>query len=151
MIVLIYFVSFFILHKADIIPFKNHVVSPLQPEYWTLYKFQPSDAPHWSPGLGRSYIDLSGLKFQTSCQSSSSCSDTKLDVLMFEEPNEHWLDYWDNGQFCCNQDLINSGACTTLGTLIYPTTFPNSAITRLKIKAKSNQVTQISSEVRTCS
>lgn len=148
MIALICF-TFFILSKADIIPFNNHIVNPLQPEYWTLYKFQPSDAPHWSPGRGRSYIDLSGLKFQTACQSSSTqaCSDTKLDVLMFEEPNEHWLDYWDNGQFCCNQDLIDSGECTTLGTLIYPSTFPNSAITRLKIKAKSNQATLISSDV----
>jgi hypothetical protein len=133
---------------CEIIPFHNHVVNPLQPEFWTINKFQPKDAPQWAPGRGRSYIDLSGLKFQSSCPSAStSCSPSKLDILMFEEPNEHWLDYWDNGQFCCSQELIDSGDCTTLGTLIYPASFPNSVITRLTVNPTSSEPTQISTDV----
>ena len=84
--------------NCEIIPFRKHLVNPLQPEYWTINKFQTKDAPHWAPGRGRSYIDLSRLKFRPTCDNNpSECKPTKLDILMFEEPNEHWLDYWDNG------------------------------------------------------
>lgn len=62
-----------------------------------LSQFQKSDVPSWSPGKGRSYIDMAHLEVRSTCDpsfpkdtpisiQSGTCGDTKFEVLMFEAP-----------------------------------------------------------------
>jgi hypothetical protein len=94
---------------AEIIPYQNHIFKPLQPEYLTIPKYSKDDAPHWSPGLGHSYIDLSRITLLNECKKPSvlDCKNATFDIMMFEEPKEKfWMDYWPNGQFCCTAEMI---------------------------------------------
>ena len=62
-------------------------------------QFEKSEVPSWSPGKGRSYIDMAHLEVRSTCDSSfakdtsfstqaGSCEDTKFEVLMFQAPTE---------------------------------------------------------------
>ena len=65
------------------------------PEYLSIAKYSPNDAPDWAPGNGRSFVDLTNLKIYISCENanigdddggSRPCTNSLLDVLIFEEP-----------------------------------------------------------------
>jgi hypothetical protein len=111
---------------ADIILYDNHYLKPETPEYLLLPKYghKVKEVPNWSPGNGRSYIDLSRLTVRSACykedgvQSTSpypyneeSCKEpVPLDILMFEAPvDKAWMDYWEDGNFCCSSKLIGEG------------------------------------------
>ena len=97
---------------AEIIPYQKHNFKPLQPEYLTIPKFSGDDAPHWSPGLGHSYIDLSRITLHNECHKPSvlDCKNATFVIMMFEEPKEKfWMDYWPNRQFCCTGEMITRG------------------------------------------
>lgn len=111
--------------SCEIIRFQQHHFTQYEPEYWSIPKYASSEVPHWSPGKGKSYIDLSHLKFNTICRTSGakSCEDSTLELLMFEEPDGgDWVDYWSDGQFCCTSDMADSGSCKVvdIGKLIRP-------------------------------
>lgn len=107
---------------AEIIPYNQHYVVPLNTEFLTIPKFSPTDAPHWAPGRGRSYIDLSGITLHNDCKSDIlpppgidpapelGCRNSTFDILMFEEPTEqYWKNYWPENQFCCTWDMVTEG------------------------------------------
>jgi hypothetical protein len=82
---------------------------PLRPEYLTIPKYAAGDVPHWSPGKGRSFIDLSRLKIHNECNlpDASLCRNATFQILMFEEPKDaNWMTYWPLGNFCCTSNMI---------------------------------------------
>jgi hypothetical protein len=89
---LLILVSFAAAIRAEVIPYNRHTLYPLQPEYWTIPKYAKLDAPSWAPGNGRSFIDFSGLRAHTKCKGSdsdgvsNSCTNSSLNIIMFEEP-----------------------------------------------------------------
>jgi len=89
-------------------------------------KLSGNDAPHWAPGKGRSYIDLSRLKFYTTCGGdigTKGCKNTTLELLMFVEPNDKfWMDYWPDRNFCCTEEMVIAGLCSVENKLIVPST-----------------------------
>ena len=118
---------------ADIVSFTDHAILPLSPEYWTIAKWSSKDAPNWSPGRGKSFIDLSRLQISTKCNSNSyftkgdKCDDKPVafDIVMFLEPGgKNWVDYWPNKQFCCTSAMVSSKECTAPNTFIYPAELP---------------------------
>lgn len=121
--------------NAEITEFHQHIIIPEEPEYWTIPKFTKNEVPNWKPGNGKSYIDLSGLKFSSKCKSTGSCVNSSLDILMFQEPDgEDWANQWPLGEFCCTNELIMSGDCKQEGRLIHPTSLVNSVYTHLSVR-----------------
>ncbi len=47
------------LSSADVVSYKDHYLYSPRPEYLAIPKYAKRDAPNWSPGNGRSFIDLS--------------------------------------------------------------------------------------------
>lgn len=107
---------------AEIITYNSHWLSPNKPEYLVIPKYDSHEVPHWRPGRGNSYIDLSRLKVQSACYNdvntqsppgvdSTSCSKSvQFDLLMFETPlGESWQDYWEDDHYCCTQELADEG------------------------------------------
>jgi hypothetical protein len=111
---------------ADIITYNNHFLKPETPEYLIIPKYGKHEVPNWSPGNGRSYIDLSRLTVRSACYvdenarpplppppypvSKENCGPVRLDMLMFEAPNDKpWMDYWGENEFCCTAKLIEDG------------------------------------------
>ena len=100
---------------SEIIPYYQHYLEPLSPEYLTIPKFAPMDAPNWAPGRGRSYIDLSRITLHNDCKvtalpSGAVCANSTFEILMFEEPgDQYWMDYWPENQFCCTPDMVAEG------------------------------------------
>ena len=95
--------------SAEVIPYHKHSIVPLHPEYLTIPKYSAADAPHWSPGHGHSFIDLSRVTLHNECDmpSSSECRNSTFQILMFEETTEmSWMDYWPYRQFCCTSNMI---------------------------------------------
>ena len=110
-------VSLFTSSIAEIIPYYQHYIQPLRPEYLTIPKFAAGDVPHWSPGKGRSFIDLSRMTIHNECNlpDASLCRDATFQILMFEEPKEaNWMTYWPSGNFCCTSDLITEAMWATI-------------------------------------
>ena len=117
------FAIFLLTAVAEIIPYYEHSIYPLHPEYLTIPKFSPNDAPKWSPGHGHSYIDLSDVHLSYKCDDSytlstgttavpslGTCKDTNFEILMFEEPPaKPWMDYWPDRQFCCTLEMVAAG------------------------------------------
>lgn len=130
--------------NSEVIFYSNHVITPSRPEFLMIPKFGKNDAPHWAPGHGKSYIDISRLSMSTSCGSSSflssassstDCSPVTLELLMFEEPTDKaWMDYWPDREFCCTDELVISGYCANAGRLIIPSDLPNAYMRSLTIK-----------------
>ena len=130
--------------SADIVSFHDHVISPLSPEYWTIPKWSSNDAPNWSPGRGKSFIDLSRLKISTKCNTNSyfsgskdTCADTPvtLDIIMFMEPGgKNWVDYWPDKQFCCTNAMVQSKECAAVNTFIYPAELPMAIRTTVTVR-----------------
>lgn len=109
---------------GDIIVYNDHFLKPEIPEYLVIPKYAKNEVPHWSPGNGRSYIDLSRLAVRSACYQDksshssfsssydeSACKDSvKVDMLMFEAPKDKpWMSYWEDREFCCTQSLIEEG------------------------------------------
>ena len=105
---------------ADIIQYNYHIINAGQPEYLIIPKYDKSEVPHWSPGKGRSYIDLSRLEVASTCYNDGYspyvttdkdlCKSVKYDIMLFEAPVEHsWEDYWSDSDFCCTPQLVEVG------------------------------------------
>ena len=115
--------SLLILINSEIIKYDDHIIMPDRPEYLVIPKFDKHEVPGWSPGNGRSFIDLSDIMIHSSCDpaeknrrppqsedSSLSCIDATFEVLMFEAPEDKpWFDLWANGDYCCTNDVVISG------------------------------------------
>ena len=132
------FASVFVLAVAEIIPYYEHNIYPLHPEYLTIPKFSPLDAPKWSPGHGQSYIDLSHIQLSFACDAGAQCPDATFEILMFEEPSaKPWMDYWPDRQFCCTQDMAGTNDCgqAQIGRMIVPPDIPGAFIRSVKIPA----------------
>lgn len=130
---------------ADVIVYNNHYLKPETPEYLIIPKYSKQEVPHWSPGKGRSFIDLSRLTVRSACYvdenayprpappsysfDKDACQESaKLDMLMFEAPmDKPWMDYWHDGEFCCTQRLIEEGGCpnSQKNSLIVPGDLPS--------------------------
>ena len=109
--------------RAEIIQYNEHFLVPLRPEYLTIPKFAPSDAPKWSPGRGQSYIDLTNVQVRLTCDpddyppgelriagQNNPCTNSTFELLMFEEPSaQEWMEYWPDKQFCCTSDMVTQG------------------------------------------
>lgn len=114
-----------ILVVGELIEYNRHIVEPDSPEYLIIPKFAKSEVPHWRPGKGRSYIDLSRLYVQSMCspdpngppgpflpgpQSDGECKKAQFDLLMFEAPiDKPWQDYWTDDHYCCTDELVSEG------------------------------------------
>ena len=123
---------------AEIINYYEHNIYPLRPEFLTIPKFGPDDAPKWSPGNGKSYIDLSSIQLSYQCETGAKCPDATFEILMFEEPAaKPWMDYWPDRQFCCTEDMAAAGDCfkEQVGRLLVPTEIPGAFMRSVKIPA----------------
>jgi hypothetical protein len=104
---------------AEIIQYVDHIIMPDRPEYLVIPKFDKKEVPHWFPGHGRSFIDLSGITVRSSCDPveeakrpspDGGCKDVTFEVLMFEDPKDKlWMDYWPNDNYCCTQSAVEEG------------------------------------------
>jgi hypothetical protein len=122
-LIITFFIIFLLAVEADIIRYNYHTINAGQPEYLIIPKYDPREVSyaHWSPGKGRSFIDLSHLKVVSSCykddpsspfvtDDKESCKTVQFDLLMFEAPLEHsWEDYWTGDQYCCTSELVEAG------------------------------------------
>lgn len=136
--------------NGEIIQYQNHVVAPDRPEYLVIPKFDKGEVPHWYPGQGHSYIDLSQLVIRSGCNNKEPskfppvrgsdgeyCKDAVFDVLMFEAPTDkHWMNYWENGEYCCTDSVIEVDGCTRgqLNRLIVPDDLPGAFIRSVLVK-----------------
>mmetsp|Transcript_10322 Transcript_10322/g.16896 ORF Transcript_10322/g.16896 Transcript_10322/m.16896 type:complete len:530 (-) Transcript_10322:544-2133(-) len=134
--------------NAEIIAYHDHVVMPDRPEYLVVPKFDQSEVPHWYPGHGRSFIDLSDMKIRSTCDPKAkrpplppghdfTCRDAVFEILMFEAPtDEPWMDYWPNQLYCCTDSVVESGGCAVgnLNKLIVPPNLPNSFLRSTVVK-----------------
>ncbi|RYH12918.1 hypothetical protein EON65_36940 [archaeon] len=140
--------------NADIITYNNHYLRPETPEYLIVPKYSKREVPNWSPGNGRSYIDLSRLTVRSACYvdmdslyppppppsepfSRDQCKPVELDMLMFEAPTDkHWMDFWDDKDFCCTTSLIEDGGCpaSLKNKLIVPPTLPGAFLRSTTVK-----------------
>ena len=113
--------SLFIVYvDASIIKYQDHALIPDHPEYLVFPKFAKGSLPSWHPGNGQSFIDLSRIFVNIDCSISKSIlssngysctNNTIIDVLLFQTTSgsKPWIDYWDDHQYCCNQDQVASG------------------------------------------
>ena len=89
---------------AEVVPYSHHVLGPLRPEFLQIAKYASKDAPHWKPGRGQSFIDLSNLRVRALCvdesnpqggavteRLSSNCDNTTFNLMMLQEPS---VKYW---------------------------------------------------------
>lgn len=127
---------------GEIIPYRNHKVYSQRPEYLEIPKYAKGDVPHWSPGHGHSYIDLSELRLTASClelgvTNAALCSNSTFQLLMFDEPNDkYWLDYWPEHNFCCTGEMVEVGSCTSEqeGLLLVPSNLPNAFMRTISLE-----------------
>ena len=146
----IYFsLSLIALTCGELIPYINHVVSPLEPEYLQIPKFAKEEVPHWAPGRGHSYIELADLRFKLNCPIDASsppsdspptttCKSSTFDLLIFEEPSDKdWMDYWEEHEFCCTNDMVEARTCDTeqLGSLLIPSSLPGAFVRSITVAA----------------
>lgn len=108
--------------NCEIIKYVDHLILPDRPEYLVIPKFDKKEVPHWSPGRGRSFIDLSNLRIHSSCDpdevekrpppadSEGTCKDVTFEILMFQDTgNKPWMNYWDDGDYCCTDSVVEAG------------------------------------------
>ncbi|KAJ1393045.1 hypothetical protein B484DRAFT_408314 [Ochromonadaceae sp. CCMP2298] len=128
--------------RAEIIQYSNHVVIGGRPEYLVIPKFDSLEVPHWEPGRGRSFIDLSDVKIRLPCNTPGvglTCRNAVFEVLMFEAPKfGHWMDHWANGEYCCSQEAADAGRCPSsrVNQLITPPSLPGFFLRSTTVKAK---------------
>lgn len=130
----------FFFASGEIIPYTHHILGPLRPEFLQIAKYAKGDAPHWRPGHGHSFIDLSNLRVRAMCLTegqtdkgieeriSNTCDDTIFNLLMIQEPSDkYWMDYWPKHEFCCSKEMVEAGDCLPEqeGDLILPADLPN--------------------------
>ena len=133
-----YLTSLLQLCFSDIIPYKDDIIYPQHPAYLSVPKFSAKDAPHWSPGKGNSYIDMSRITLSLVCGEeltstaagkealvAEECVKTNFEVLIFQSPvdgDKPWMDYWPSRQFCCLPEMVDAGTCLPeqTGHLIKP-------------------------------
>jgi hypothetical protein len=142
---------------SEIIRYDGRKIEPVRPEYLKIPKFAKDDAPNWSPGEGRSYIDLSDLALLATCESkiengeeTSLCGTSNFDILLFKEPSgvddKYWQDYWEGHQFCCTASAVDSGYCdrSQVNKLIVPNELPEAFSTNFILKP--NEVVKFSDD-----
>lgn len=108
--------------QCEVIQYVDHLILPDRPEYLVIPKFDKREVPHWYPGHGRSFIDLSNIQIHSSCDpaesskrplppdSEGTCKDVTFEILMFQDPGERpWLDYWTDGNYCCTDSVVEAG------------------------------------------
>lgn len=138
------------LSLAEVISFENALVK--QPEYLTIPKYAPGEVPHWSPGRGRSYIDLSRVKISQDCnRGRGQCSPVSvLDILLFEDQDSvsSWMNHWPGKNFCCTSDMVSSGDCnpSEIGSLHVPYTLPGTY--KIRANVSSDQPVDLGMQVR---
>lgn len=134
---------------AEIIPYVHHVLGPLRPEFLQIAKYAKGDAPHWKPGKGRSFIDLSNLRVRAMCvsesnpnggaikeQLTSNCDNTTFNLMMLQEPSEKfWMDYWPDREFCCTKEMVDADTCfpEQLGDFILPSDVPGAFVRSIEL------------------
>lgn len=138
--------------SSELIFYHHDVLFPLKPQFITIPKFSRNEVPNWSPGRGRSFIDLGSLTVHSSCDSSmppsppsdgTICKEVEIDLLMFEAPlDKSWIDYWGDDDYCCNENMFENGKCNNKGSLYVPRELPNSFLRTLKVIP--NEPTQVS-------
>lgn len=129
------------------IPYNDHILEALHPEYLKIPKFSKFDAPNWSPGNGDSYIDLSHLKLYSSCSDPqlepffhpdnnlANCPTSILDLIIFNEPSDKpWMDYWTDHEFCCTDELVIAGYCSEKNKIILPSNLPEAFVHSFQVK-----------------
>jgi len=142
--------SYLLQQYAEIIKYSNHIINPDRPEYLIIPKFSAYEVPNWYPGDGRSFIDLTDVIIHSSCDSEEkqkitlpdedadlSCVDATFEVLMFEAPNDKpWFDYWNNGDYCCTNEVIMAGGCIAVNRnkLIIPDQLPSAFLRSTVVK-----------------
>ena len=104
---------------GELVFYNDHLISSERPEYIIIPKYAKNEVPNWNPGKGRSFIDLAKLNVYSSCgtdlfptrdYSKSDCVHAEIQMLMFEAPTDKpWWEFWSDGEFCCTQDVYNSG------------------------------------------
>jgi hypothetical protein len=105
---------------AEIIHYDYHLIAAGQPEYLIIPKYDKHEVPHWAPGRGRSYIDVSRLEVGSTCYNDGyspylttdkdTCKKVKFDLLLFEAPESHsWEDFWEDNNYCCTPELVDAG------------------------------------------
>lgn len=107
---------------CEIIQYVDHMIMPDRPEYLVIPKFDKHEVPHWYPGHGRSFIDLSSVQIHSSCDpdeaakrplppnSEGTCKDVTFEVLMFQDPGDRpWMNYWTDGNYCCTDSVVAAG------------------------------------------
>jgi hypothetical protein len=107
---------------SEIIKYVDHLIMPDRPEYLVIPKFDKKEVPHWYPGHGRSFIDLSNIQIHSSCDpdevakrppppgSEGTCKDVTFEVLMFQDPGDKpWMNYWEDGNYCCTDSVVEAG------------------------------------------
>ena len=134
---------------GEVIEFKDHLIEADYPEFLVIPKFSKNDAPNWSPGHGKSYIDLSRLKFTLDCAyiaaNATTCPTSTLELLVFEEPTEKdWMDYWPDRNFCCTDEMVTAGYCSSTDKLYIPNDMSELFVTQFIIT--SDEPYYISSE-----
>jgi len=144
---------------AEVIHYDNHIILPDRPEYLVIPKFDKGEVPHWYPGEGRSFIDLSDLKVQSACDPTNpnpppppppgvtqDCRDVVFEVLMFEAPTDkHWMEYWTHQDYCCTDSVIEAGRCdvANLHKLIIPQNLPGAFLRSTLVKTdEPSELTQ---------
>jgi len=149
---------------AELIQYMDHLVMPDRPEYLVIPKFDKREVPHWYPGHGRSFIDMSDLRISSSCDpeemgkrpppppgSEGTCIDVDFDILMFRDPGDKpWTDYWTDGNYCCTDEVVEAGGCSTrnLNKLIVPPTLPGAFLRSVSVPAygEANENTGLSKD-----
>ncbi len=118
--VLLLVVGLLVACNATIISYKNHLIFPTRPEFLTFAKYAKADAPAWTPGHGKSYIDLSRLNVRMDCSvpnnilaennAKLNCKTTIMDILLIQADLKNpWADAWEDHQYCCNKDQVDAG------------------------------------------
>ena len=135
---------------GEIISFEDALVK--QPEYLTIPKYAAGEVPHWSPGRGRSFIDLSKVKVSQDCnRSNGQCSPVSvLDILIFQDQNSisSWMQHWPGKNFCCTSEMVSSGDCgaNEVGSLHVPYTLPGTY--KIRANVSSDQPVDLGLQVR---
>lgn len=120
---------------GEIIKFENAVVK--QPEFITIPKYASDEVPHWAPGRGRSYIDLSRVQVRQDCDRGKCSSKSNLDILVFEDKTSitSWKEHYPDKQFCCTAAMVAANKCSASeeGSLFVPHSLPDAYKIRTEV------------------
>ena len=125
---------------GEILTYTDHPLYSVMPEYLKIPKYASKDVPNWSPGNGKSFVDLSGLTVSATCDptGAGACTDGAVfqAVMFMESAEQGWMDYWPEHEFCCTQSNAYDGLCqfSNVGRLILPSDLPGAFTQTLTLK-----------------